>query len=113
MGNLTYGPAAKVIAIDDRDLAHLQVVMLAKLRRGEAFAFSWDRSADFGSGHNTLWIHPSTYVEFNFFGSKKIPLNRTWVDALMKRANSSAGLELISEVDAEAANRGLVAPAPA
>jgi hypothetical protein len=105
MGNLIYGPAAKSISIDDRDLAHLQVVILAKLRRGESFAFSWDRSSDFGSGHNTVWINPTMYIEFSFFGSKKIPMNRAWVDALMRRANSNAGLELVSERDSELAPR--------
>lgn len=101
MGNLIYGPAAKSISIEDRDLAHLQAVILAKLRRGESFAFSWERSSDFGSGHNTVWVHPAIYIEFNFFGSKKIPMNRAWIDVLMRRANSTGGLELVSERESE------------
>ena len=97
MGTLIYGPAAKSISIDDRDLAHLQAVILAKLRRGESFSFSWEKSADFGSGHNTVWVHPQMYFEFNYYGSKRIPLNREWIERLMVRANSAGGLELIPE----------------
>ncbi|RFA16272.1 hypothetical protein B7R21_02515 [Subtercola boreus] len=97
MGTLIYGPAAKPITIEDRDLAHLQAVILAKLRRGESFSFSWERSNDFGSGHNTLWLHPQMHIEFTYFGSKRIPLNREWVERLMNRANSTGGLELVPE----------------
>ena len=97
MGKFIYGPAATSVSIDDRDLAHLQTVIIAKLRRGEPFAFSWERSSDLGSGHNTVWISPSTFIEFSFYGSRSIPLNRAWIDVLMKRANSATGLELVSE----------------
>ena|ERR1700712_2757170 len=97
MGTLIYGPASNTIAIDDRDLAHLHVVMLAKLRRGEAFAFNWDRATETGIGRNIVWVHPSTYLEFVFDGPPQIPLNRAWIDALMKRANSTTGLELVTE----------------
>ncbi|RFA19065.1 DUF7882 family protein [Subtercola boreus] len=97
MGTLLYGPAAKSVNIDDRDLAHLQAVMVAKLKRGESFSFSWERSSDFGSGHSTLWMHPYMHLEFTYQGSKRIPLNRAWVEVLMNAANSSSGLELIAE----------------
>ncbi|MEA9984173.1 MULTISPECIES: ATP-dependent DNA ligase [Subtercola] len=102
MGTLTYGPAAKPISIDDRDLAHLQAVILTKLRRGESFSFTWERSSDLSSGHNTLWMHPHMFVEFSYYGSKRIPLNRAWIEAMMNRANSAGGLELIAEKLAQA-----------
>ncbi|MEF2977597.1 DUF7882 family protein [Subtercola sp. YIM 133946] len=98
MGTLTYGPAAKPITIDDRDLAHLQAVILAKLRRSESFSFSWERSNEMGSGHTTLWMHPQMHLEFTFHGSKRVPLNREWVERLMSRANSAGGLELVPEL---------------
>ncbi|GGF16094.1 DUF7882 family protein [Subtercola lobariae] len=97
MGTLIYGPAATSIAIDDRDLAHLQTVILAKLRRSESFAFSWERPGDVVSGHTTLWMHPQMYLEFSYSGAKGLTLNRAWIDRLMTRANSGSGLELIPE----------------
>lgn len=97
MGTLTYGPGTKQISIDDRDLAHLQAVMIAKLRRSESFLFSWDRSSDMGSGHSALWVHPAIHLEFTFHGSKRVPLNREWIERLMSRANSASGLELLPE----------------
>lgn len=102
MGTLIYGPTAREIRIDDRVLAHLQVVIIAKLRRGESFAFTWEKSADDGSGHNTVWVHPSIAIEFAFLGSRRIPLNRAWVEDLMRTANTSSGLELVAEPDGHA-----------
>jgi hypothetical protein len=97
LGTLSYGPSLKPIAIEDRDLAHLQAVMIAKLRRGESFSFTWERSSEFGSGHSVLWMHPAMHLEFTFHGSKRVPLNRVWIEALMDRANGPGGLELVAE----------------
>jgi len=97
LGTLIYGPTAKEIRIDDRALAHLQVVIIAKLRRGESFAFTWEKPAEDGSGHTTVWMHPRMAVEFAFLGSRRIPLNRAWVEDLMGTANTSSGLELVAE----------------
>ncbi|UFS57491.1 DUF7882 family protein [Subtercola endophyticus] len=97
MGTLTYGPTAKSLTIEDRDLAHLQAVILAKFRRGESFSFSWERSNELGSGHTTLWMNPQMHLEFGYFGSKRVPLNREWIDRLMGRANNAGGLELVPE----------------
>jgi hypothetical protein len=97
MGTLIYGPAAKELAIDDRILAHLQGVIIAKLRRGESFAFNWQKDVADGSGHITIWIHPGIYIEFVFLGSKRVPLNRDWMEEIMMTANSAQGLELGQE----------------
>ena len=99
MGTLIYGPTAKEIRIDDRALAHLQVVIIAKLRRAESFAFTWEKSTEDGSGHTTVWVHPGIALEFAFLGSRRIPLNRAWVEDLMRTANNSSGLELVPEPD--------------
>lgn len=99
MGILIYGPTAKEIRIEDRTLAHLQVVIIAKLRRGESFAFTWEKSTEDGSGHTTVWVHPGIAIEFVFAGSRRIPLNRAWVEDLMRTANNSSGLELVVEPD--------------
>ena len=97
MGTLIYGPTATSIAIEDRDLAHLQTVILAKLRRSESFAFSWERPGEQGGAHTTLWMHPQMYLEFCYSSAKGPALNRNWVERLMARANSGSGLELVPE----------------
>ena len=49
MGTMTYD--SKLVAtFDDRVLAHLQVVIWAKLRRGESFSFTWTDSQRGGMG---------------------------------------------------------------
>lgn len=97
MGYLLYGRPAEAIEIDDRTLAHVKIVILAKLRRGEAFAFSFEHDVRDGSGRSTIWIHPTIPIQFNFAGSRQPVLNREWIDALIVTANSVDGLRLIPE----------------
>jgi hypothetical protein len=97
MGSLIYGPTGTRVEINDRTLAHLKVVILTKLRRGEGFAFSWDRGADQGSGRDTMWLHPSIGVEFQFDGGRPPSLNKVWLDELMTSANSGGGLHILPE----------------
>src|SRR5690242_8838771 len=54
MGQLIYG--STTYALDDRVLAHLQVVVSMKLRRGENFFVSWRSSTADGSGRQSVWI---------------------------------------------------------
>jgi hypothetical protein len=103
VGTLIYGPTGRELTIDDRVLAHLQVVILAKLRRGESFSFQWEKPASEGSGHSTIWMHPMIFLEFSFVGSRSIAMNRAWVEALSMHANSAHGLILVPERQAEAA----------
>lgn len=96
MGKLTYDSTVTV-DFDDRVLAHLQLVIGAKLRRNEAFYFSWKDDNQVGDGHSTLWIHPTIPLYFKFHGSKQASINRKWIDALMLTANSPGGLHVIPE----------------
>ena len=96
MGKLKYGLVSEVV-FDDRPLAHLQIVIAAKLRRGESFNFSWQKPAELGSGRTTIWVHPSIPLVYEFDGSRAPVLNRAWIDALMVTANSGAGLHLVPE----------------
>ena len=82
MGKLLYGPQQRVLDIDDRLLAHLKIVILTKLRRGESFAFSWENEPAEGSGRGTIWLNPSIPVEFSFYGGRRPAINRTWLQAL-------------------------------
>ena len=99
MGRLIYGPTGAHVEIDDRALSHLKVVMITKLRRGEGFAFSWDKPVSDGSGRATIWCHPALGFEFEFDGGREASLNKVWLEDLMVSANSSGGLHLLPEHD--------------
>jgi len=96
MGTLTYDVVSKV-DFDDRPLAHLQIVIAAKLRRNESFNFSWVKDPSAGSGRTTIWMHPAIPLVYDFDGSRHPSINREWIDALMTSANSTTGLVLVPE----------------
>lgn len=99
MGTLTYD--SKVVAsFDDRVLAHLQHVIWAKLRRGEAFPFTWSDPNRAGLGRTSVWLSPQATLAFQYFGGRVASLNPAWIEALTKAANSPAGLSLVPEPDA-------------
>lgn len=96
VGRFSYENEAKV-ELDDRVLAHLQVVIGQKLRRGEPFFFTWRNDASLGDGRTTVWLHPQAAIVFKFHGSRQPTLNRTWLEALTHTANSGSGLYLVPE----------------
>ncbi len=61
------------VELDDRVLAHLQVVIYAKLRRNEAFAFTWNHGSEHGGGRSSIWLHPTTPLQFFFYGGQGSP----------------------------------------
>jgi hypothetical protein len=96
MGTLTYDVVSKV-DFEDRALAHLQIVMASKLRRGESFNFSWVKAPAEGSGRTTVWLHPAIPLVYEFTGSRQPAVNRRWLEKLMESANSPSGLQLVPE----------------
>lgn len=96
MGRLTYDGVVSV-EFEDRLLAHLQLVIGNKLRRGESFHFSWRDDASIGDGRTIIWVHPNASVVYKFFGGKTPAINRAWVEDLMTTANSAGGLHLVPE----------------
>lgn len=98
MGTLHYDTALKV-DFEDRVLAHLQIVIGAKLRRGEGFHFSWRDDDAVGGGRTTVWLHPELPLVFKYFGSKMPRINPDWIHALTASANSNGGLQLVPEPD--------------
>ncbi len=94
MGHLIYGAYGTPIEFDDRELAHLQAVIISKLRRGESFALSF-HSRD--GGRTVLWLNDAIPLQFVFSGSKMPTLSRQWLDALVLTSNEGAGLHLIPE----------------
>jgi hypothetical protein len=97
MGLLIHGRKGARIAVDDRALAHLQVVMTTKLRKGEGFAFSWTEPGDEGVERGTIWLHPSSTLRFRFAGNRIPALNDVWLAQLAELANSNTGLHYIPE----------------
>jgi len=97
MGTMTYD--SKLVAtFDDRVLAHLQVVIWAKLRRGEQFSFTWtDPERNRQGSRTSIWVSPSISLAFDYYGSKVPALNPQWVEALSKAANSPSGLQVVPE----------------
>ncbi len=94
MGNLLYGLGLE-IPFEDRALAHLQLVITAKLRRGESFVFSWRDEAS--GGRNTIWLDRAVPLQFSYDGGKMPAINRLWIDELAVSASSAQGLFLTPE----------------
>lgn len=97
MGKLLYSSTAIEIGFDDRALAHIHIVISAKLRRGEKFFFSWQDSMNAGSGRSSIWLEQSIPLYFKFAGSRQVQINRAWIDLLVASANSTVGLTFMPE----------------
>ncbi|MET1053562.1 MAG: hypothetical protein ABWX65_13080 [Mycetocola sp.] len=96
MGKLLYGIPAVDIEMTDRELAHLKVVIITKLRRSEMFTLAIDGRVE-GTGRRILWIHPSIPLQFQFDELGEDKLNRVWLEELMASANSGGSLRLGDE----------------
>ena len=92
MGTLVYdsGDAAE---LDDRTLAHLQVIIVNKLRRQESFPFTWSDERR----SMTVWLSPNTPIAFVYHGNRPPRLNRAWLEELAVMANSVGGLVVVPE----------------
>jgi len=97
MGTFYYGDARFAVPVDDRALAHMRIVVLAKLRRNESFAFSWFKGIDRNSGRSTVWIHAGLTMQFDFAGSREPEINRQWIDDLYASANRTIGMTITPE----------------
>ncbi|MCP2032852.1 hypothetical protein L1277_002965 [Okibacterium sp. HSC-33S16] len=99
MGTLTYN-GSRSIEFDDRALAHLQIVIGAKLRRNEAFYLSWSGADD---GRSTIWIHPTHSLTYDYLTNDKPALNRAWIDRLTECSFRPSGLVLLPEPEIDPA----------
>ena len=61
----------------------------------ETEILDWDAT----TGGRWRYVARRDGMEFAFHGSRRIPLNRAWVEDLMRTANNSSGLELVAEPD--------------
>lgn len=101
VGRFIYDTNANSVDIEDRTLAHLRIVVMNKLRRGEPFMF--DVEMGDGSGRRSFWVHPSVPLQFHFYGSRHPAINRAWVEELMAAASGPSGLVIVPEPPADAA----------
>jgi hypothetical protein len=97
MGKLLYSDSDIEIEFDDRALAHLQIVIGAKLRRRESFFFTWKDDPAAGGGRSSIWLDSNIPLYFRFFGGRNMTINREWLTLLNDSANSGAGLVFIPE----------------
>ena len=97
MGKLLYGASKLEIDFDDRVLAHLQVVIGAKLRRQEGFFFSWRDDPAIGDGRSSIWLETAIPLYFKFATPERPQLNRDWIEQLTQSANQTQGLGLSTE----------------
>ncbi|SDH43432.1 DUF7882 family protein [Agrococcus jejuensis] len=89
MGTLHYGTGGEAsFAIDDETLLHVSAIVVAKLRRQEAFMLS----VDAGEGRESLWIHPSAMLRYSFAAGAQTGLDRDRLEDMMRHANRPAGL---------------------
>ena len=104
MGKFIYGTPSVSVDFDDRVLAHLRAVIVAKLRRNESFTFSWDYEGAAGEGHSSVWLNPGIAVQFDFSNGRAPRLNKLWLDELVQLANTPAGLRIVPEPVPEGAS---------
>jgi hypothetical protein len=95
MGSLQYD--GDRIEFDDRLLAHLQIVMVQRLRSGDSFIMSWMNALSIGDGRSSIWVDRTIPLRFNFAGSRPPAINREWLAALERTVSSSTGLIVLGE----------------
>ena len=104
MGQLIYG-VAPAVEVEDRALRHVEAVIISKLRRNESFSFHWDGEPDVGEDvatpnrgrHGSIWVSKSSSLYFSYDSAGGEPLNRAWIDLLLRSALSPAGLRVLPE----------------
>lgn len=110
MGCLIYGARGTRIDIDDRLLAHLQALVVTKLRRGEPFLLSWEESPEAGTGRRSVWVSTNLELTFEFDGTDPIDLDRKLLDDLVLRSSSNQGLDLADDARGEPVESQAVTP---
>src|SRR5690606_29354 len=82
MGTLQYGSPPATFTVPDRALAHMELVIVAKLRRGENFALTL---AGDSAGRTTIWINSASVLRFDY-DDDVTDISREWLDVLLDSA---------------------------
>ena len=92
MGFFIYD-SSREVAVDDRTLVHLQVVIIDKFRRNERFAMTqFDQNRVV-----TVWMTPQSPLQVVYEGSRRPKLNRVWLDQLSDTSAMTGMLQLTPE----------------
>src|SRR6478735_4428651 len=94
MGTLYYGNGSDPIEIPERLLAHIKVVITAKLRRNERFLVSWTHPDGDSPGRTSIWMDASIPLRFVFDNAEGEALDPQLLRELADDASSSRGLVL-------------------
>ncbi|MFG6474932.1 hypothetical protein ACFXP7_00930 [Microbacterium sp. P06] len=92
MAKLFYGGGSTPIELPDRLLAHVKIVIAAKLRRGESFTLTWRHPDDAPGGRTTVWVQPAIPLRFVFSGVEPELLDPDLLRSLANQAATSGGL---------------------
>ncbi|WZH35551.1 MAG: ATP-dependent DNA ligase [Microbacterium enclense] len=90
MGRLIYQERT-IVDIEDRLLSHLRIVVMNKLRRQEPFMRSMPHP---DHGQLSIWMHPSTPIVMQFYGSRPPSLDRDLIEEMMTDASGPDGLTI-------------------
>ncbi|CAN5264638.1 hypothetical protein BH09ACT1_BH09ACT1_20760 [soil metagenome] len=93
MGTLIYG-GTFTVELDDRLLAHIQLVIAQKLRRQESFFLTW---VDENERRTTVWLSPSIPLIVQLASAQMPPINRAWLETLIQSSNTPGGLTTVPE----------------
>jgi hypothetical protein len=83
--------------LDDRVLAHIQVIVGMKLRRGENFFLSWRSPLSRSPGRQSIWVDNGLPLAFEYSGSSIPQINREWTETLAASAATTFGLQVTDE----------------
>lgn len=92
MGMMYYGP--RQYRVEDRLLAHLQVLISLKLRRRENFFLSWPKGTSEGGGRISIWVDNGVPIACEYDGGRQPEIQRAWVESMAQSAGSSLGLQI-------------------
>ena len=92
MGFFVYDDV-RAIRVDDRLLAHLQVVVIDKLRRQEKFVLNLTN----GQALVTMWLNAFTPMQFVYEGNRPPRINAAWIELLAGEAGLTGVLEVLPE----------------
>lgn len=109
LGTLIYGKQQEY-ELDDRTLAHVKVVVTARLRKRESFFLSWTRRGGSGPASVSLWIAPSVPLVFRFSTAEQEKLSRRWIESLMRLSYAEHSLVITPEDEVFAPPAGSASP---
>ena len=96
MGILKYSRDAVAVYLDDRTLAHLHIVMAAKLREGSSFVVTGLASLA-RNARDAVVIEPRTPLQITYTERGDVSLNPRWLEAIRAASAKSLGIVLVSE----------------